>query len=84
MGLEQDKQEGKALTLDQLDQFTIDLLDALKAIDDVHAVAEVGGIILTNELKELLLFVGITSKQVGTSVIFTWTEALENINHKEY
>ena len=69
--------EASALTLEELDEFVIALLEALKGVDDTMAVAEVKSILITNELRELLLFVGISSKQIGRDAIFTWTEATE-------
>ena len=84
MNIDKEEPKAVALTLEQLDGFVVDLIEALKTIDDTFAVAEVSGVLLTTELKELLLFVGITSKQTKESIIFTWTETLEKLNHKEY
>ena len=76
-----EESKATALTLEQLDEFVVSLLEALKDINDPAAVAEVKDIILTNELIELLLFVGITSKQVGDIAIFTWTDAIVKKPH---
>jgi len=57
-----------------LDGFVVSLLEALKGAGDPHAVAEVKGLLLSTALKELLLFVGISAKQSGTSALFGWTE----------
>jgi hypothetical protein len=57
-----------------LDGFVVSLLEALKSAEDPYAVAEVKGLLISTALEELLLFVGISAKQSGTSALFGWTE----------
>ncbi len=59
-----------------LDGFVVAIIDALKKVKDPYAVAEVKDLMITTPLEELLLFVGITSKQSGTTALFAWTEAV--------
>ena len=60
-----------------LDSFVLSMIEALKEADDPYAVAEVEHLLITPPLEELLLFVGISSKQSGTRALFAWTEAIK-------
>ena len=61
-----------------LDDFVLDMIEALKGAGDFYAVADVDNLLLTPALEELLLFVGITSRQSGNRTLFAWTEAVKS------
>ncbi|MCI4435778.1 MAG: hypothetical protein JHC33_03060 [Ignisphaera sp.] len=63
---------------EQLDGFVMSMIEALKEAEDFYAVAEVENLLITPALTELLLFVGITSKQSGTRALFAWTGAVNS------
>jgi RNA 3'-terminal phosphate cyclase len=67
-----------------LDGFVVAMIDALKHAKDKYAVAEVQNVIVNNELKALLNFVGIEVKQSGTTALFAWTEAVNSTGSKEF
>jgi hypothetical protein len=67
-----------------LDSFVVAMIDALKQAKDKYAVAEVQNVIVNNELKALLNFVGIEVKQSGTTALFAWTEAVNSTGSKEF
>jgi hypothetical protein len=67
-----------------LDGFVVAIIDALKYSKDEYAVAEVQNVIVNNELKALLNFVGIEVKQSGTTALFAWTEAVNSTGSKEF
>jgi len=66
----------KPVELEQMDEFVVALITALRDSGDPLAVAEIKKLLITPALEELLRFVGITAKQSGTTALFTWTEAI--------
>ena len=70
------------LSVNEFDDFAISLIDALKGVDDIFAVAEIKGVLITPELTELLRFVGISCKQMEDKALFGWTDTV--INSKKY
>ncbi len=64
------------ITAEELDEVVIEMISFLKKSNSLFSLGSLKNTVLTNDLKELLLFVGITSKQVGNNVLFIWTEAL--------
>jgi len=76
---EQEPPISPTIALEELDEIVVEMISVLKKSGSLFSVGSLKNTTLTIELKELLLFVGITSKQVGKNVLFVWTEAL-NIN----
>ena len=55
------------------------MIDALKGAGTPYAGGVIRNTLLTDDFKELLLFVGITAKQVDSNILFAWTETVKSI-----
>lgn len=62
----------------ELDEVVVEMIDALKKAGTLYAVGSLKNTLLTPDLKELLLFVGISSKQANNRILFAWTEAIKS------
>jgi hypothetical protein len=61
----------------ELDDVVVEMIDALKKAGTLYAVGSLKNTLLTPDLKELLMFVGISSKQADNRILFAWTEAIK-------
>ena len=62
----------------ELDKSVVEMITALKNAGSLYAIGSLKNVKLTIELNELLLFVGISSRQAGNRILFAWTEAIKN------
>jgi hypothetical protein len=62
---------------EELDTFVVSVIEALKDAKDKFAVAKIKNLTITDDMRELFLFVGISSKQVENAALFAWTETVK-------
>lgn len=74
---ELESHEALPVPAELLDSFVVSIIDALKKAKEHGSIAEVKDVLITTDLRELLLFVGIVSKQCGTKAQFAWESYLK-------